>query len=47
MHAPYAAQAVGDNEYYRQFFVFENGSAEHGNRRETHGQKGGRGIEPF
>ncbi len=26
MHAPYAAQAVGDNEYFRQFFVFENGS---------------------
>lgn len=26
MHAPYAAQAVGDNEYFRRFFVFENGS---------------------
>jgi nitroreductase len=26
MLAPYAAQAVGDNEHFRQFFVFENGS---------------------
>ena len=26
MKAPYAAQAVGDNEEFRRFFVFENGT---------------------
>jgi nitroreductase len=47
MHAPYAAQAVGDNEYFRRFFVFENGSPKMETAGRLMGKKAEEGLNHF
>ncbi len=37
MMAPYAAQAVGENEEFRRFFVFKNGTKSIEDSRGSHG----------
>lgn len=47
MHAPYAAQVVGDNEYFRRFFVFENGSTSMETARKLMCKKAEEGLNHF
>jgi nitroreductase len=47
MMAPYAAQAVGKNEYFRRFFVFENGSKSMEIAGNLMGKKAEEGLNHF
>jgi nitroreductase len=47
MMAPYAAQAVGENEEFRRFFVFENGTKSIKIAGDLMGKKAGEGLNHF
>jgi nitroreductase len=47
MLAPFAAQAVGANEYFRRFFVFENGTASMETAGRLMGKKAEEGLNHF
>lgn len=47
MQAPYAAQAVGENEIYRRFFVFENGTEPMKTAAELMRKKAEEGLKHF
>ncbi len=47
MLAPYAAQAVGENEQFRRFFVFENGCTNMKIARDLMGKKAEEGLNHF